>query len=129
MYSFIPFTVLAVINVSLIWQLQQLKNSIKGGNSRVKKNQIKITFSVILMTILFILFTSASAVCSQYFEELIVSYTGTIILFASDDLTFSYHGLNIIILCENKLFFRKLKEAFGILKGTNLENQTPTTRN
>ena len=130
MYSFIPFTLLAIINISLIWELQQLKKSIKGGNSRVKKSQMAITFSVILMTILFIIFTSASAVCSQLYEKLILSYTGNIILFALDSFSFSYHGLNLIILCENKLFLSKLKEAFGLVKETNPnENKTNTAAN
>ena len=69
------------------------------------------------MTILFILFTSPSAICSQFYGKLIKSYNGTIILYVSDCIAFSYHALNIIILClVNKSFLRRLKIVLGLAK-------------
>lgn len=121
MYSFIPFTILAIINTFLIQDLNQKRKSIKSENSNLKKQQMAINFSVILMTLLFIAFTSGSAVCSQFYDQLLASYTGNIILFASDCFSFSYHGLNIIIICSsNREFFRKLKEAFVFKPKGNL---------
>ena len=98
----------------LILELHKTKKTmVTIRNSRIKKNQLSINFSVILMTILFIVFTSAGAVCSQFYDELVLTQNGKIILFASDCLTFSYHGLNIMILCvSNKLFLRRLRESF-----------------
>ena len=114
MYSFIRFTLLAIINVLLIIDLNEQKRSTNVQNSVIKKNQLSINLSVILLTLLFIACTSPSAVCSQFYDILVRTYTGNIILFASDCLAFSYHALNIIILCfSNKQFLRKLKEAFG----------------
>ncbi len=61
------------------------------------------------MTLMFILFTSPGAVSSIMFNILIQTETGRLILVICDNLTFSYHGFNIIILSvSNKNFWRKL---------------------
>ena len=76
------------------------------------------------MTILFILFTSPSAICSQFYGQLISSYNGTIILYVSDCIAFSYHALNIIILClVNKSFLRRLKIVLGLVQEDQEEEQ------
>ena len=114
MYSFIPFILLVIINIFLIVDLNKKKRMASVQNSVIKENQLSITFSIILLTILFIVFTSPSAVSSQFYNILSTTYTGNIILFACDCFAFSYHALNIIILClSNKQFLRKLREAFG----------------
>lgn len=68
------------------------------------------------MTLLFIVLTSPGAICSQFYNTLIVSYSGNVILFSSDCIAFSYHALNILILCiSNKHFLRKLQQALKIV--------------
>ena len=115
MYSFIPFILLAIINILLIFDLNRQKKLVSVKNSAIKKNQLSINMSVIVLTLLFIVFTSPSAVCSQFYNTLVTTYIGNIILFASDCFAFSYHALNIIILCAaNKQFFRNLKETFSL---------------
>jgi len=115
LYSFIPFILLVIINIFLIIDLNKKKRLTNVQNSIIKKNQLSINLSIILLTLLFILFTSPSAVSSQFYNILVTTTTGNIILFACDCFAFSYHALNIIILClSNKQFLRKLKEAFGI---------------
>ena len=116
MYSFIPFVVLALANILLIVDLNQKAQETTHAtnsalDSRTKKN---INISVIVITVLFIVFTCPSAIASQYYNVLVVSYKGNVILFASDCFAFSFHALNIIILwLTNKQFVRKFKEAFG----------------
>jgi hypothetical protein len=129
MYSFIPFILLVIINIFLIVDLNKKKRMASVQNSVIKENQLSITFSIILLTILFIVFTSPSAVSSQFYNILLTTYTGNIILFACDCFAFSYHALNIIILClSNKQFLRKLTEAFGFknrdVYPTHNRNQT-----
>ena len=66
------------------------------------------------MTILFIVFTCPSAICSQFYNTLIQTESGQNILFSLGCFAFSYHALSIVIKCaSNKLFFRKFKEAFA----------------
>lgn len=125
MYSFIPFTLLAIINIFLIIDLQQKKRAITTTTSRIHKNQLSINFSVIIMTLLFIAFTSPGAVCSQFYNTLVQSDNGLVILYASDCVAFSYHALNIIILCvSNKQFFRKLKVSLGVIPETTTAYQS-----
>ena len=81
------------------------------NSSTNDKKQLYVNVSVILMTILFIVFTCPSAIASQYYNVLVTSFNGKIILFALDCFAFSYHALNIIILClSNKQFLRNLKK-------------------
>ena len=118
MYSFIPFIFLAIINTLLIIDLRRhVQLTSESTNSAVSttSNKISINTSVIAITLLFIVFTCPSAIASQYYNTLVTSYNGNIILFACDCFAFSYHALNIIILCMfNKQFVRKFREAFGM---------------
>ena len=116
MYSFIPFVVLAFANILLIIDLRQKSQETNQGtnsalDSRSKRN---INISIIVITVLFIVFTCTSAIASQYYNILVRTTNGLIILYAADCVAFSFHALNIIILWStNKQFVRKSKEAFG----------------
>ena len=71
--------------------------------------------TVILLSLLFIILTSPGAIISQYYDVLIISYTGRIILFSGDCISFSFHAFSIIILSlTNKRFSKKLKTLFII---------------
>ncbi len=77
-------------------------------------NQLSFNLSIIQLSIPFIVFTCPSAVSSQFYNILVTSYTGNIILFACDCTGFSYHAFKIIILYfTNKQFQSKFKEVFG----------------
>ena len=88
--------------------------------------------TVILLSLLFIVLTSPGAFISQYYDVLIISYTGKIILFSGDCISFSFHALSIIILSlTNKRFLNKLKTLFIINqkrsnKVTSLIRTNPT---
>ena len=119
MYSFIPFFLLAIVNVLLIINLRQKLRSSLGANmmensSTNDKKQLYVNVSVILMTILFIVFTCPSAIASQYYNVLVTSFKGNIILFSMDCFAFSYHALNIIILSlSNKQFLKRIIGSKG----------------
>jgi hypothetical protein len=130
LYSFIPFVLLAIINLLLIINLRQKQRAnMENTNSSVdNKTQLQINLSVIIMTILFIVFTCPSAIASQYYNVLVTSFNGNIILFSMDCFAFSYHALNIIILCfTNKQFTRKLLQIISFTK-ENRENTSFNTR-
>ena len=112
LYSFAPFCFLVITNILLIVDLRQ-RTSSSTNISVAKKNQFSINVSIVFMTMLFILSTCPSAIVSQYYTTLLNTYFGRVVLFFCDDLTFSYHALNVIILCVfNKLFIRELKIIF-----------------
>ena len=127
-----PFGLLAFTNVLLIFDLRQKTNAVSASISVAKKNQMAINISVVIMTLLFIVFTCPSAIASQYFVVLWNSHLGRIVLFACDDLTFAYHALNIFILSlSNKIFLRELKAIFykghaDLSQNTQLNTVTQT---
>ena len=110
MYSFVPFGLLLIVNTLLVKVLHEKIRHLSGSISIAKQNQIAISGTVLAITLLFILFTSPSAICSHFYDKLITTHTGKIILFVAGCFAFSYHALNIVILCvSNKHFFRCLK--------------------
>ena len=120
-----PFGLLFIINVLLIVDLHQKTTAMSGSIFHKKNYQLSINLSVVVMTLLFILFTSPGAVCSQFYNSLVRTYTGNIVLFASDCFAFSYHGLNIVILYTfNKQFRRKFKETFGYGSSLGIQSFT-----
>lgn len=64
-----------------------------------------MNITVIIMTLLFILFTGPGAVVSLFYNSLKRTYPGKVVLFFGDSLQFSYHALNfVIVLLTNKKF-------------------------
>ena len=135
MYSFVPFVLLFVINIMLIRVLRRKTRHLPLSISIAKKNQLSINVSVIVMTLLFIVFTCPSAIVSHFYNTLIASYNGKVIMFTCGNIALSYHALNIVIMCVmNKFFFRKLKEAFkcSTLKqneSSNIKTDVPILNN
>ena len=114
LYSFIPFSLIAILNILLLMHLNGLRNARKEGallaDSPLSRKQMTINVTIMIITILFIVFTSPGAVISQFYSTLIMTETGTALIFLGDCITFSYHAFTIIILClSNKEFLRKLK--------------------
>ena len=116
MYSFIPFALLTVTNLLLIINLKK-KSTVSVQNSQLSKNQASINMSVIMLTFLFIVFTCPSAIASQYYNVLVLTFQGNVFLSAADCLASTYHALNIIILClANKEFMRKMRKTLTFSK-------------
>jgi hypothetical protein len=124
LYSFVPFVLLTIINILLLIDLHK-KSRVSIENSNISKNQVSINVSVILMTLLFIVFTCPSAIASQYYQVLVMSFTGNILLSGADCLAFSFHAFNIFILgLSNKEFLRRLKNSVN-----NKSNSVHTAQN
>ena len=122
MYSFVPFGLLFLVNILLTVDLRQNTRYLTTKASK-KRSQLSMNMSVVIMTLFFIVFTCPGAVCSQFYNVLVTTHTGNIILFVSDCFAFSYHALNTIILCAtNKDFMRKFKVTLALECASNTAN-------
>lgn len=117
LYSYIPFVLLAINNMLLIYSIQTHKK--KSGAQRQKKKSMNNT--IIFITILFIVMTLPSSIASIYFDQLIISSVGSVILIALDALTFSYHGLNFFVLLYTNQKFRNDFKLIFCLWRNNLQ--------
>ena len=129
MYSFIPFALLVIINIFLLIDLSQKSRQITTiENTNISKHQISISVSVIVMTFLFIVFTCPSAIASQYYDILVLSFSGNVLLSAADCLSFTFHAFNLVILCASiKEFMRRWRKTF--IHKQNSVSTHPTTSN
>ena len=117
MYSYIPFVLLSIISILLSVELKRMENS-RTQCLRLKQN----SHTAMAMTLMFIIFTLPTAVVSKYYNTLVLTFEGNIILFAANSFTFSYHAFNIFILCIfNEKFLNSLKNLFT-------KNSQPTTQ-
>lgn len=83
-----------------------------------------MNITVILITLLFIGMTCPSAVVSIYYNDLIVSDTGFILILIGNGIGFGYHAFNFIALfCSNTKFSSELK----ILMGFKIKDNFHTT--
>ena len=112
-YSYIPFCMIAVANFLLVISILR-KNKVSTATATNAKNRnIFMNITVFSITILFIVLTCPGAIASSYFNVLIQSYSGRVILFSVDSLTFSYHSLSFITLfITNKKFSKELYYLF-----------------
>ena len=80
---------------------------------------MRMSLTVITMSITFIVFTLPNAIAGGYFiDELFKSETGPIILYVTDCFAFSFHALNFVTLLILNNNFRKefrdfVTEKFG----------------
>ena len=110
LYSFLPFLMLAITNILLILFLYKLSHvSTLQLNASKAKKQKSLNITVISLTLIFIVMTSPSALCSIYFEKWIGTQLGAVFITLSDCICFSYHGLNFALLfVSNKKFLREV---------------------
>lgn len=78
----------------------------QSRNERMNKTVLSITFMFIAMTL-------PSACASFLFDTLLTTDYGNFIIVLLDCISFSYHGLNFIIMTFSNTMFRK--EFFKIL--------------
>ena len=124
MYSYVPFCLLAITNTLLLIHLRQKTTSIKQAKSVSKKEQMSINLTVMIITLLFIAFTFPNVIVDQFRIILwSMGSKGTAIMFGMDNITFTYHAFNIVILlATNKLFLREFKGLFGNRGKINLNS-------
>jgi hypothetical protein len=83
-----------------------------------------------IVTIAFIILTMPGALCSYYFADLINLQYGRVILTFFDTITFSYHGLNSLILfMTNNIYRREVKKLFKFYNTTPFQASKTNTAN
>ena len=119
-YSYIPYVISAMSNITLIFHLKTSRKSSVAQNDTQKKRQNSVTITIIAMTVLFVVFTLPASLTAAYFVQLIGSDEGRILLVAGDTIGFSYHAFSVIILsATNKRFLRHLKRIFFLEADTS----------
>ena len=112
LYSFIPFGLIFILNALLLFYIYKSTKTIQNFRSSILKKQISISVTILTITFLFIIATAPGAVISQFYNVLVRSEHGLIVLFSGDNITFSYHAFTLIILSlTNKEFLRKFRES------------------
>jgi hypothetical protein len=86
------------------------KQAAAKSNSKVDRmNKI-----VILITILFVIFTLPVSFSQYFFLSLLTSVWGQFLIFLLDSLSFTYHAMNFfIIYISNNIFKREIKAIFN----------------
>ena len=115
LYSYIPFVLLVIANVMLVHQMAKRQ---KRALSKTRKNKHKsMTITILILTILFVVFTGISTVVTLLYSVLMSSYTGLVIAEIGDILGFSFHALNILtLLVSNRAFRHEFLVMVGIRK-------------
>ena len=117
LYSFVPFGMLLIVNVLLIRAMRQKIRDLAGSSFISKKKQLSITLSVMLMTLLFIVFTLPISIANIIVDTLLTTHNGKLVLYCFGCFSFTYHAFNLVILCRfNKHFYKLCKEALTHLK-------------
>ena len=119
LYSVMPFIILAILDVILIYKLYRRDNSLRQGNdnrfiSRNRRNSRLEAMSkvVILITVSFIVLTLPIACASSFFAKLALTDQGLFIIVLLDCLSFSYHAFNIVISYRfNGIFKQEIKRT------------------
>jgi hypothetical protein len=120
-YSYIPFFIIITANMLLVLTLLK-KNKITTNSDNQKSKQRSLNVTTISIAVLFVVFILPTSVISSYYNELIKTFDGMVILYISDSCLFTYHGLNFIVLiATNKQIYRKL------ILGTFKKDITNTT--
>ena len=98
------------------------KDNGKLSNTNRNKKRTMSIF-VIAMTFYFIILTLPSSIAGGFFLSTLLSTdVGSVILFACDCLTFTYHGFNIFVLYFlNKKFKKEFKTVFSCKKSKKIQ--------
>lgn len=121
MYSVIPFGIIFIFNLLLIYKT--LKRKINPSNtvspSTIKKKAM--TRTVMIITLGFIVFTLPSAVIGSYFvNDLYYTLYGRVIIFICEAISFSYHSYNFFLYYAfNKQFREECRSMIGRFFETN----------
>lgn len=123
-YSLAPFLVLAIANLLLIRKIMSRKvvkmttmsSTFTNAKSTGKKSKSdRINKTVIILTLIFVMMTLPLASASFFFNQLVLTDYGLFIIVLLDCISFSYHGLNFILMAfSNKIFRKQYKKTFKI---------------
>lgn len=122
---------LIILNSFMIYKtVYKQKFALKHTSELSNRKKRQMTISVIILTMLFIIMTLPGAVVSGYFfQVLIKTPMGTIILYLLDNISFSYHGLGFLILyLSNKQISMQVKSLIYRIRNKNLVMDTESFR-
>ena len=119
MYCFIPFLIMFICNIILIYQLvserkfQKLKLRVKKA---VKRKRISI--SIMLLTTFFMISTLPIAYSGAFLQpELYSTKSGILAYHIFGSISFSYHSCNfVLLLTSNKQFRIEFKNLMQLNK-------------
>ena len=114
---------LLVINI-----YRHSKNSMAAEGSTTDTanlNRVKsLTTTVMSITLLFIVMTSPTSLAAFYYNQLLDTYAGILVLNFLNSLCFTYHSLNIcILLVTNKKFSSELLALMALICGAKRSQQ------
>ena len=120
MYSIAPFVILGLVNSFLIYQTL----ASRGIISRTQSDKVKrrnASFSVVMVTIAFIVLTLPNAIAGGYFiAQLFSTELGTLILFITDCFAFTFHSFNFVVfLFSNKRFNEEFRNMLNYFRPNN----------
>lgn len=131
LYSLVPFSLIALANTLLVLTMyarrrrsvanytqqithvtqQTTTTNTMSENKKLRNERMNQT--LLLMTFAFIALTSPIACASFFFDTLFTTDYGNFIIVLFNCISFSYHGLNFIIMTFSNTMFRK--EFFKII--------------
>lgn len=123
-YSLGPFCLITIANVLLVNLIMKRKqigrvqtvtvaNNFTSSTYESKSKNSRMNRTVITMTLIFIAMTSPIAMASFFFSLLASTDYGVFIITLFDCVSFSYHGLNFVIMAlSNKIFRNAFKKLF-----------------
>lgn len=112
-----PFSLLALANILLILTLYRRSKASTATTTASLQRQRSMNITVMLITLLFIAMTCPSAVVSIYYNDLIISDTGFILILIGNGIGFGYHGFNFFALVfSNSKFKTELKGILRLIK-------------
>lgn len=125
LFCFVPFFLMLVCNIFLIKRIIfSLRKSHTSNNNTSKSTRKKRKMSVFILiySFMFMICTMPQIVLfSFYFDSLTVTKYGKILLYLSDELTFSFIAFNFLLI--NKLFRKKI---IKFLRGIGYDTRNST---
>jgi len=109
-YSFIPCTLLVIINFFFLLNLYFIRKSSNkitpsSSSSIHKKKKYSINITVIVLTLISVLLTAPAAYVEFTLFDLLQTSCGQVVITLSDCLSFSNHAVNFFILYKTNTIF------------------------
>ena len=124
MHSYIPATVLVIVNSLLIYEIiSRSKKSIAPISSKKASKNKEFILSIMLMTVFFIILTVPATLASAYTDT--SNRDIKLVMHILDCFSFSFNALNFcIFLLFNKKFSTEFRELLKDIKNFILKGFT-----
>ena len=118
---------MSIANILLVCSINSNNQTRIHANQEIKDSKKKsLTYTVLIITVLFILLTLPDNILSLILTVLLAEDYGIALLYSCDCLAFSYHGLHFLILVlSNKKFSSEFKVIFRRIRpSTRVSNMS-----